>query len=156
MPTSIVIAAGVVVVVIASFACAMMMNQLGKGPDLMQQVLNREPLFGKDFLDRYYSGSPRNLVFQVRSEFARLAGVPADFLLPQDNLAKLAPGGSGEAMRGFIAELISIGSTAPQSPGTITVPAQLTTLDDCIRATITLSSAHGDAAGVGVEPVGAR
>ncbi|MGI9101720.1 MAG: hypothetical protein ACR2IF_04665 [Terriglobales bacterium] len=140
MSDSILVIVGVVVAILASFGCVAIMNRAKKRPDAMQNLLDRAPIFGKDFLDRYYPNLPRNLVFEVRSEFARLTGVPADFLLPEDSLAKFAPAGSREAMRGFIAALVSSAPLANQRDPVIQVGEEVATLDDYIRAAVQLCS----------------
>ena len=80
-------------------------NWSRKRPDLMQPVLEREPMFGKDFHQCYYSDLPRNVVFEVRTEFARVMGVPADFVRPEDELARLGVTGGEQAMTESIALL---------------------------------------------------
>lgn len=142
MSETLLIAAAVVVTILASLGFVAVMNRVNKRPGIMQGILDREPMFGKDFLERFYTDLPRNVVFEVRSEFARLAGVPADFLLPEDNLARLAPAGSPDAMREFVAALVTSGRRGAQSDAKINLAEDLATLDDYIRATVALCSAH--------------
>jgi hypothetical protein len=80
-------------------------NWFRKRPDPMQLVLEREPMFGKDFHEKYYPDLPRSVVFQVREEFSRVIGIPADFIRPEDTLARLGPSGGEEAMEESIALL---------------------------------------------------
>lgn len=142
MPDWLVIATGIVVAVGASFACVAVINRAKQRPDPLQAILDRPPMLGKDFFDQYYAEFPRTVVFQVRSQFASLTGVPADFLLPQDSLAKLAPAGACEAMRGYI---LKFGSGIPGTALSLVAPEGMATLDEYIRAAADLCSPRAKA-----------
>jgi len=128
--------------VLASLLCVALMNRLGHGggrKDQVQPILDRDPLFGKVFLDRYYPDLPRQIVFEVRSEFARLAGVPADFLLPEDKLSVLGLPSSPLAMQQFITALVNTGGRwNEQVESGAYSHENLDTLDECIRAAVEL------------------
>ena len=143
----------IIVLAIAAVVTAMavtILNRRARRPDALQGILERTPLFGKQFVELYYADLPRNVVFEVRSEFARLAGLPADFLLPSDQLTALGAAGSDDVMRGFIAALAGRkgGTAGGGSPEPI--PDKLSTLDDCIRAAASAWQAalRGSSAGI--------
>lgn len=133
-----VIAIGIVVAVGASLGCVAVIRRVQQRPDDLQRMLNRDPLFGKDFFAQYYADLPRRIVFDVRAEFAALLGVPSDFVLPQDKLTSYAPAESAEAMRNYIAALVS---SIRDSESSAAIPQELATLDDYIRAAAQLSVA---------------
>lgn len=137
MPDWVVITIGAVIAVGAALGCAAVINRVKQRPDEMQRMLNREPLFGKDFFADYYPELPRRIVFDVRAEFATLIGVPSDFVRPQDSLATYTPPESAEAMRGYVALLVS-SIRGPQFQAEI--PKQLATLDDYIRTAAALAA----------------
>lgn len=144
MSDALILSIGVLIAIGAAFGCVAVMNRVKKRPGPLQLILDRSPMFGKDFFDTYYADSPRHVVFAVRSEFAVLVGVPADFLLPGDNLAQLAPAGAAEAMRDYIAAFVG---SCHERGGSIVVSERLATLDEFIRAAIDLCARERGAAG---------
>ena len=116
--------------IVLSLLAVIVMNWFGKRPDPMQDVLEREPMFGKDFHAKYYSDLPRNVVVEVRTEFARVLGVPADFTRPEDNLTQFGPRGGDEALRESIKSLFPYTADAADISGS--------TLDSYIRATVAI------------------
>lgn len=137
MPDWVVITIGAVIAVGAAVGCAAVINRVKQRPDAMQLMLNRDPLFGKDFFSTYYPDLPRRIVFDVRAEFATLIGVPSDFVRPEDRLAAYTPPESAEAMRGYLALLVG-SIRGPQFQAEI--PQQLATLDDYIRSAAALAA----------------
>jgi hypothetical protein len=135
--------------VVALIAAAILNRREGR-PDPIQAVLEREPLYGKQFVERFYSELPRNVVFEVRSEFARLAGLPADFLLPGDRLAALGTAGCDVTMRGFITALVGRYAALAGGSSSASLPENMSTLDDCIRAAADACQAalRGPSAGI--------
>ena len=131
MPDWLVIAIGLLVAAGTSLGCAAVINRVKQRPDDVQRMLNRAPMFGKDFFSEYYPELPRRIVFDVRSEFASLIGVPSDFVLPQDRLVSYAPPESAQAMRGYVALLVT---SVRESETPMQLPQELATLDDYIRA----------------------
>jgi hypothetical protein len=87
-------------------------NRIRRPADKVQPVLERDPILGKDFREQFYPDLPPFMVFEVRSEFARLAGVPSDFVLPDDRLVTFGAQASAEIMRSFVVELMSASGNA--------------------------------------------
>jgi hypothetical protein len=98
----------------ASLLFAGVINYIRRPTDNIQPVLERDPMIGKDFRDQFYPQLPPYMIFEVRGEFARLAGMPSDFVMPDDRLATFGAQASAEIMRAFVVELMSpSGNAAP-------------------------------------------
>jgi len=94
---------GVFAIALALIAARLLRRQ---PHDRLEPILEREPIFGKDFHQQFYPDLPRAVIYQLREAFARFAGVPTDFVLPSDELGVLAPG-SDQAMQEFIVMLVA-------------------------------------------------
>ena len=145
MPDWLILVTGALIAVGASLGSVALINR-AKKPDPIQLILDRSPMFGKDFFETYYAEFPRHIVFGVRSEFAALVGLPADFLLPGDKLAQLAPAGAPEAMCDYIVALVN--RDRPDL-GSVVLPGRLATLDDYVRATVDICERERAAGGPG-------
>ena len=96
----------------ASLLGAVIINRIRRPVDKVQPVLERDPVLGKEFREQFYPNLPPFMIFEVRSEFARLAGVPSDFVLPDDRLSMFGAQASAEIMRSFVVELMSASGNA--------------------------------------------
>lgn len=113
----------------ASLLFAGVINHIRRPADKVQPVLERNPMIGKDFREQFYPQLPPYMIFEVRAEFARLAGMPSDFVMPDDRLSIFGAQESAEIMRAFVVELMSpSGNAVPDA-----APDRSETLDGYIR-----------------------
>jgi hypothetical protein len=107
MSDAVLIALLIGVTVVISIVAVLALRHAGRRPDPTVALLARDPLLGKDYYAQFYATLPRQVVFELRTEFGRLAGVPADFLLPFDQLSKIGTADAKAALQTCIESLIA-------------------------------------------------